>query len=90
MLEFVIYSYLYIQNKTDCCCVDINDARCCKDDPIPCYMRTQAAFDLMIYRLDRCYEYLDIQNEKINLLKKEIRYIREMVPLVPPVGERKA
>ena len=81
----------------DCCCVTSSDneeycydKRCCKDYPIPCCMRTQAAFNIMIYRLNRCYEYLDIQNEKLNLLMKEIRYIREMVPLVPPVGERKA
>ena len=81
----------------DCCCVTSSDSeeycydkRCCKDDPIPCCMRTQEAFNLMIYRLDRCYEYLDIQNEKLNLLMKEVRKIREMVPPVPPVGERKA
>ena len=69
------------------CCVT---AKCCRDDPVPCCMKTQEAFKLMIYRLDRCYEYLDYQNEKINLLMNEIRKIREMVPLVPPVGERKS
>ena len=90
MLEFVIYSYLYILNKMDSCCVNINDARCCGDDPIPCCMRTQEAFNLMIYRLDRCYEYLDYQNEKLNLLMNEVRSLRKLIPLVPPVGERKA
>ena len=62
---------------------------CCEDDPIPCCMRTQEALKLMTSRLDRCYEYLDYQNEKINKLMNEIRKIREMVPLVPPVGSQK-
>ena len=47
----------------DCCCVTSSDneeycydKRCCKDDPIPCCMRTQEAVNLMICRLDRCYD----------------------------------